>query len=127
MMVKDNIEKNFKKYKDYTDKFIKELGLNSWEIFITMSNKDDGARSIAAMCSRIGRQMEIKPDKRWLKSNPSDKELEIVAYHEVLEVLLLRIRGMLMVEFSEERVDEEIHTVIRTLENAKFGFESREP
>ena len=62
-------------------------------------------------------------ENRWVRIrinedfDDTDAELNRMAFHEMCELRLGRLRDMACEEYSYEKVDEQIHIVIRSLEN----------
>jgi phosphomevalonate kinase len=67
-------------------------------------------------------------NKNWCGEEPTEESVRQSAYHECVELLLSKL-NMLIRQRSvlEREVEEEIHVVIRTLENVHFyeDLESR--
>ena len=51
---------------------------------------------------------------------PTVKELKVAAFHELLEGQLSKIRELLCKYYSKDVADEEIHRIIRLLENVLY-------
>lgn len=102
-------------------KYAMEFGLVDWEIF-TESEDHEGSRAVCHfnLESKIS---TIAYNPNWLFcESVSLSEIERVAFHECAELFLCKITRMLDHYYSEPVVNKEMHTVIRFLENIKFGF-----
>lgn len=64
----------------------------------------------------------IQLNSEWMDYKPTLEELDRVAYHEAVEVLLYPLRKMAVEYVNVNIVDAEIHAVIGALENYKFGY-----
>ena len=113
--------KDFKLFKKVVNKWIKRLGLYGWtvEFVHDKSVLGDGmagilpdldARTVVFM---LASEWPIIPKKRMIK---------LVAFHEVAELLLFRLNTLAKGRYvqSQYDIDEEIHNVIKILENRIF-------
>ena len=105
---------------------VKKALKENWEVVPTPINKNmvffhafgDFADDIVATTN-------FDLNNRWARirfnneytDNLTDKNLDSTAFHEVCELLLVSLRNMGEYGYSVNMVDEEIHKVIRTLEN----------
>ena len=116
-------EQFFQAFKEEAGKWIQRFGLVSWDIRFVLLGDDecqgDTEKDAAALCSVIpfNRSCELILRKSW-ESQPTEYEVRRCAYHEVLELLLSRL-GYLAFhsKASEDDWQEEVHVVIRTMEN----------
>lgn len=115
---------SYKTTKSDFDRFTKEVykwqkffGLLDWEIKV-LHKKLDNAR--ADFFGNIPAKVAvISLDTKW-EYPPDKKEIEKCAFHEVCELLLSQLRFFGNGMYDKIIIDEQIHYVIRTLENSVF-------
>ncbi|MBC2712046.1 MAG: hypothetical protein HGJ94_14000 [Desulfosarcina sp.] len=107
-------------FKEECRYWIEKFGLVGWEIDITTGQFNDNAAVISF--DTVNRWAVIKLSDHWPQEKITDQELRITAYHEVYELLLSKFRSIVSSNTSQDKqdVDEQIHIVIRTLENLHF-------
>ena len=114
--------RQFKLFKKECDYWIKELGLQGWQVHY--SHKDDENKELRAWISfnkLADRQATISLSKDWNPEDPTDKIIQKCAFHEVLELLFRRFTVLAEYRCTTfDEIEEEKHNIIRTLENAVF-------
>jgi hypothetical protein len=86
------------------------------------SHDDDiSPDSLAEVSYRtVGRVATINLAPRW-NIEPTEQQLKKTAFHEICELFLARINILARDRYcNEENIDEEIHNIVRTLENVIF-------
>ena len=108
-------KKELSLFKKHVKKWIEILGTKDWGISVKM---DEVLPDRASECEyeNQNRYAAITIDKDI--ENPSSRNLEITAIHEVLELVMADIREALCAFYNADMVDKHIHRVIRKLENA---------
>jgi hypothetical protein len=106
---------NFELFKKCVGYWLKFYGLYGWDLRFLHQEDDD---SLAYTSYNIlNRSASVILAKEWDRP-VTDRELDKIAFHEVGEVLLLRLRHIAEARFiSDEETGEEIHNIIRILEN----------
>lgn len=108
-------------FKKECGKWIKVFGMLGWRFYY--QHKDIEGRQIAYCC------FPDKPEDRvftigltlHLEGNYSMADIRRSAFHEVMEAFLYKIRFLAGCRYIQpEEIDEEVHHIIRTLENAVF-------
>jgi len=107
------------KFKKYVAKWQIKLGMLDWEIYVDSDKSDKNRGWINA--DTVGRIAVIFYNEKWIQK-ASEKEIERVAFHEVVEILLYPITENLNVFYSDDYCVELTHKVIRTLESAILGY-----
>jgi len=100
---------------------IKKLGLFDWEVSFQYYESDENTpRASTTVYDRFNRLAAIQLYDNW--DRPANEfNLWMVAFHEVMELLLSDLHCMAMTrEFDYHLYDREHHRVIRILENAWF-------
>lgn len=118
-------KEHFEKFKKYFQFWINEFGLKDWEIayFFEKTEDRDGIDARASVhFDHEGRIVVCCLNKEWYGSDPTDHNLSRCSYHEVVELLLGKLNGFARIKFSETEVSQEIHRVIRILENTHFEY-----
>ena len=115
---------DFEVFKKKCKKWIEFFGLKGWEI--DFAHKDMGdSLACCSMGALENRSVTIILSTKW-DIRPSVKELGITAFHEVCELLLMRLRVLCTYRYTTElEIKEEIHTLIRTLENVLYHRECK--
>jgi len=106
---------DFNKFKKYIKKWRINLGITDWEIHVDM---DDLEIDRVAQCAyeNQNRCALITIDKNL--TGMTDRDIEVAAVHELLELTMADVRVSLCAWYNESLVDQQIHRVIRRLENA---------
>lgn len=116
---------HFDRFKTFVELFVNILGLTSWKLVVLPHSEDNsydpddpesgyGAATVASSEDRLAviylcLDWDTDPDE------DSGYSLAQTAFHECLELLTWKIS-----EMTEHRASEEIHVLIRTLENVWF-------
>jgi hypothetical protein len=111
------LKENFEYYKERCNFYQKFFNLQDWEFYYKIEDDEENrGTSVSLPNSRVS---TIAIDEEW-GEYATKKEIDKLAFHEVMEVLfaMLRIYGDMFV--NEMHVDREIHSVIRTMENVIF-------
>jgi hypothetical protein len=115
-------KRQFELFQEYVEKWIDYFGLKGWHIeFGHVTNKDARASIAWRLTGRIA---FVQLSKEWENRDTfiSDSEIERSAFHEVCELFLGRLEMMASGKTQNNRdcVEEEVHAIIRTLENVLF-------
>jgi len=113
-----------KLFKDSITKYIDFFSLHEWEIYF---EEDDEKGTIASTRwhEMNGAQNVIFSwGKDWIEDKTTTKEeIYKASFHEVLELLLAKLRDFssnTTKKISKREVDTEVHRVIRIMENKVF-------
>jgi hypothetical protein len=115
-------KKQFKAFKKECQKWIKEFGMLGWRFYFDHFKVND-TTSIAWCC------FPDKPEDRvfTLTLNTeipdylTDKDILRSAFHEVMEAFIYKIGFLAKARYVQpEEINEEIHTIIRTLESVVY-------
>lgn len=117
--------KHFEIFKSECEKWIEIMGLLGHRFYF-MHNDDNN--DALAWCvypdNHEDRAFTLGLTKTLRKDRINDFSLLDIkrsAFHEVMEAFLYRIRNLSMCRFiSPEEVDDEVHNIIRTLENVLY-------
>lgn len=110
--------KHFQIFKKECKKWIDKFGLINWEVYYLHKK----SKNLAFMTANlVGRVADIGLAKTWKNSEVSNFEIKKCAFHEVNELLLYRLRNLAEYRYTTyNEIDEEVHAIIRTLENVLF-------
>jgi len=111
--------KDFKEFQKYCHKWQDKLWQKRWEIIFHL-DKLEWSR---AQCAYSWNAMVIHLTlaNEWQEESFSQRWLEMTAFHEMCELLLLGMqRYMWEAWYADWKIEEETHQVIRTLENLMF-------
>lgn len=100
--------------------WIKYFGLLEWDIdfFFNKNEEDQGEELAYCIANLEGRAATLGLCHAWQETKPNRKQLNLVAFHEVCELLLSPINILSKARFiTESRIDEARHSIIRRLEN----------
>ena len=96
----------------------RQFNLRDYELPIVESGEIDGdeTQDYIAWCRwhHQNRWVSITINEDF---DDSDSALNRIAFHEMCELRLGKLRDMACAEYNSEKVDEQIHIVIRSLEN----------
>ena len=103
----------------------KDLSLLTWDIGIDESELLDSDCAETQWFNSLNndgsnRVAIILYNKTWIEKDVSYEDITKVAFHELLEIMLSKLRNFSEnneLYISKREVDEEIHSIIRTLEN----------
>ena len=113
-MTKTKLAKYVKRLKYWQGQF----NLMDYELLPVVSeeiNDEETQDIVAAIQWHHGnRWVKININEDW---NGTDREINRVAFHEMLELRLGKLRDMAKEKYNWDEVDEQIHIVIRSLEN----------
>ena len=107
---------SFEFFKECVKNWVDFFGLYNWEVGVH-SEEGNGDGSLAYTTFHVeNKRADIFLCEDWDGLEKTDRELDKTAFHEVCEVLLLRIRYLAgKREFSYDELDGEIHSIIRIL------------
>jgi hypothetical protein len=115
-------KKQFEIFKEECEKWIDYFGLKNWQVEYEHVEIERGRAQACFNC--VGGVAVLSLDIDWDESSDfvNDKNVRKSAFHEVCELLFGRINDMVGQRWGliEEDVEEEIHRLIRTLENVVF-------
>jgi len=113
----------FRIYKDECKKWVAFFGLTDWRVTIILKDLGEG---VAALC-----EWDINFSECRLLLNSifaddetlNDKVIRRYAFHEVCHLLLARLHSLSETRYvrSEDAIDDEVHRIVRVLENAFLG------
>ncbi len=103
--------------------WIEYFGLLGWNVEFSHDEHQDDSRASCGW-KITGRIINLNLNRVWERRPDKirNEEIKRCAFHEVCELLLSRI-GMMgkgRISNNNDLVDEEIHNIIRTLENTIF-------
>ncbi len=112
-------KKDYELFKKECRKWRDILGLMNWEICWVHDKIDETSRAeiVADPTSRIA---VITLNTEWSTDIVTDNLIKRTAFHEIMELLLAQLGLFGNYYISEGLVEEEIHKIIRTLENVLF-------
>jgi hypothetical protein len=109
-------KEDFEKFKKFTMYWVDFFGLRNWEV--EFDHKEDDTSMAYTTFNVLNRNVMIVLAMDWGERKVTDEELDKTAFHEVCEVLLLKIRYIADARYiMDEDIGSEIHDVIRVLEN----------
>lgn len=114
-------KQHFEIFKKECQKWIEIYGLKDWKIHFFHENWDDSHYANIKM-DLDGRIASINLESAW-EEPVSNFQLKQIAFHEVSHLFFgrLEIIAKQKTTFNSE-IDEEIHAIIRTLENTLYEY-----
>ena len=114
-------KKDFELFKKEVNKWIEIIGLKEFECVFADDSADYGTRA-QVMVDLIGGISTYFFAGDWdgNANKISNREVKIVGFHEVMEVMLWELAAMAKMYVNEEVVEKEVHKIIRRLENSLF-------
>ena len=106
----------FKYYTERTKHWANHFGLHNWDINVHKDNDEYAEELAYTICHVSNKRADIYLVMDWGITKMTRYELDKVAFHEVLEVMLAEIRhlaGRRDIRFEE--IDSAIHSIIRIL------------
>lgn len=122
------LSRGFELTNDDFDVFVKKVhemidiyGLVGWEITFINQDPLDGQKQAETLVDVVGRVATFCLGAVW-REEPTVPELKKCAFHEVTEALFFgRLRYLAKSRYvREDEIDEEMHHVVRTMENLLF-------
>lgn len=114
-------KEDFELFKREFLRWVDILGLRGWEVMFLHEQLSDG-NIAAATYNMMNRCATIKYSKSYSKQYYSKYEIKKTAFHECCELFFARISSLALYRHTtEDEVTEEIHNIIRTLENTYFS------
>lgn len=108
---------DFKIFKTECQRWIEILGLKGWKIFYEHNDSTIDAYAHFSY-NQTSKQATITLTKTWKEEKPSKEFIQQTAFHEICEIFLAKIRTLAEDRSAtENNIIEEIHTIVRTLEN----------
>jgi len=116
--------KDYRVFKAEVAKWLNTFGLKDWEVYCGFNQDYPENRGTCAASSLEDRIAVITLTKLW-PGRPTPREVARVAFHEVMELLMmpLRLRLSGIADVSDRMLDEEFHRIIRTLESVLAPME----
>lgn len=114
-------KRHFKIFKKEAELWIDRFGLNGWSI--SLKHEPGSEDALAEFNSNIsGRVAVIWLNTSWGNTPITSHQLKKTAFHEVYEMSLSRLTYLAGARYLQpEEVPEEIHNLVRTLENYFYG------
>ena len=113
---------DFELFKKECEKWIDFFQLRSWEVMLV--HADDIEPALGWFATNFkGRTAKIGLTVDWQSDNPTKELIRKVAFHEVCELLLVRLTICVSPDATPSLVDditEQTHAIIRRLEHAVF-------
>jgi len=109
---------DFEVFKDEFIYWVGVYGLKGWELHFVFD--DDEHSDCRAQIARDhnGRIAVVMLTKKWVGEEPTDHNVRKCGYHEASELLLSKLNDLCRARtFSDNQIEEEIHNIIRILEN----------
>ena len=112
-------KKDFELFKKECQKWIKFFGLSEYRIEYFNLKEANGTRAQTEDYNDLMAADIIFPKE--LHDQTDIKKIRKAAFHEVCEILLMKLRIMANEQYNWDLVNKEIHTVIRKLENSIYN------
>lgn len=113
---------HFKVFKGEFLRWIDIFGLKAWEIFFDHREPPEPCRAYLSY-NTSGRVATVMLSPAWenFDEPPTKEMIRKVAFHEACELLLARFNILAQERYVQrDEIREELHTIIRTLENVVF-------
>lgn len=119
---------HFNLFKLEAEKWIKFFGLSDWQVHF--AHKDTGRRAymFADLCAKIATIGLCVEWEEYTEDALSDHNIKRSAFHEVCELLLVKLTGIAADRFGwcKQDLEEATHCVIRRMENSIFNQGGRQ-
>ena len=116
------IKEDFKLFVEECEKWIDFFGLKDWYVIFDHEDIEDQYEGSTAryVYDRKARVVRITLNKILNVMEDKRKVLKVAAFHEVSELLLIRLIDFAHGDVPIEEIDEEIHVIVRRLENSVY-------
>lgn len=116
---------DFELFKKEADKWVDFFQLRSWRVSYVHEEPSKKVEGSAGWCSTVltDRVCNIGLAVDWEDSEITKERIRELAFHEVCELLLSRLRSEARVDVcttQENDISEQTHAIIRRLEHAVF-------
>ena len=119
-MMHETSTDHFKYFKERCFYWIEKLKCDEWDWSFMHDAVDGGLAQYDLTYS--GRAIDVTLNKKW-KEQPTKERLDRVAFHEVYEGgVLSTLRSYALMIVGESAVDEEVHRIVRKMENLFVGY-----
>lgn len=113
-------DKHFQIYKRRVKIWLKRFGLVDWKPYFDHTELIDDAYAMVEY-DPVGRTATFSLNTTHFETKPTDKDIDLYAFHEVCELLLGKIKSLSMLRsVRQDEIDEAVHAIIRRMENAIF-------
>jgi len=109
---------NFEVFKDEFMYWVGVYGLKGWELHFVFDDDENSDCRAQIARDHNGRIAVVMLTKKWVGEEPTDRNVRKCGYHEASELLLSKLNDICRARtFSDNQIEEEIHNIIRILEN----------
>ncbi|MHA1866835.1 MAG: hypothetical protein ACTSXD_02080 [Candidatus Heimdallarchaeaceae archaeon] len=115
--------KDFNLFRKECDKWIEVFGLKDWYVYyVHYDNIEDSGAYGSCSASINTKCAEISLYKNLYDNYYDEHIIKRTAFHEVCELLFIKIKFFTVTDtkVQEREIEEELHTIIRRLENSLF-------
>lgn len=119
-MSRKTTKRQLKIFTDEVHKWINVFGLQGWRIWCLLGDTDGAGANVETDLDQHQAHIRLSQDyeETW---GWDDKYLKQYAFHEVCHIWLSRLAHLAEERYvREDEISEEVHNVIRTLENVIF-------
>lgn len=115
-------EEHFKIFQEEFKYWIMRYSLNNWEFhFYFEEDTNEFSARARLMNDHDSRIALVFLNQIWEGSDPTEESVRQSAYHEACELLFSKLKVLIeQRNYSDSQTEEEMHVVIRTLENSHF-------
>jgi hypothetical protein len=113
---------HFAVFKEEFLRWVDIFGLKGWEIIFEHKDPPEASRAyigytVTGRCATVF----LSPEWENFSEPPTNQMVKKSAFHEACELLLARLYMLSMERYvQKDEIKEEIHAIIRTLENVLF-------
>lgn len=112
-------DSDFELFKSHCESWLGFFGLFGWRVYYFFEECDGAYAEVR--CDIIGRVASITLNKKVAKRDFDQHSLDRTAFHEVCEILFARVKSINNARYvADDEMEEEIHHLIRTLENVVY-------
>lgn len=120
-MTKTELKRRINLFNKSCRYFHEYLGLFHWELYVDCRSADDCMGCVS--WDTPGRVARITLSSEWVNTkDATDIEIIKTAFHELLELYMAKIYDSLARLKDQEFATEQVHTVIRLMENKLFPY-----
>ncbi len=118
----DLTKKDFEIFQDEFNYWVNVYGLRGWEFHFVFDEKTGEDARAQIFRDHDARITIVMLATKWQGSEPTEYNIRKCGFHEATELLLSKINDLTRKRsVSDEQIEEEIHNLIRILENTQWA------
>ncbi len=114
-------DNDFEIFKEEFLFWVESYGLKGWELHFVFDDDENAECRAQIARDHDGRIAVVMLTQKWVGTEPTDRNLRKCAFHECAELLLSKLNDLCRRRsVTDSQIEEEVHNVIRIMENRHF-------